>query len=275
VTTLSFIPSGRFVIEYAGELMTADDGHRIEEEYEDGVGCYIFYFKFRRSKLCIDSTRPAPNRPPGERLPEHMTPDTATMFEAYTKPWNKIGNHTEARAEGAMALSSPPVSQSSTTSNHSTASSVSTPSFSNPSTRSSSSSSPTSSNPSGRPPRMETLGYGIARYINHRRNPNLSPILVDCPSQAIRTSDYDASASQDDGNVGNTEKSESSLPSQCHSAAAGSCVRDGQLVLDRSAHYPRLCFYALRNISAGEELTIDYGDRDKGSLEAFPWLSQQ
>ena len=35
---------------------------------------------------------------------------------------------------------------------------------------------------------------------------------------------------------------------------------------------PHLCFFAKRNINAGEELLIDYGDRDRTRMEAFPWL---
>ena len=38
--------------------------------------------------------------------------------------------------------------------------------------------------------------------------------------------------------------------------------------------YPRLCFFANRAISGGEELTIDYGDRDSDSVKQHPWLMQ-
>lgn len=39
-----------------------------------------------------------------------------------------------------------------------------------------------------------------------------------------------------------------------------------------SAGKPRIVFYALRDISCGEELLIDYGDRTSKSLESNPWL---
>merc|ERR1711874_210682 len=35
---------------------------------------------------------------------------------------------------------------------------------------------------------------------------------------------------------------------------------------------PRLILKALRDIPAGTELLYDYGDRDKESLKAHPWL---
>ncbi|KNC83841.1 hypothetical protein SARC_03923 [Sphaeroforma arctica JP610] len=37
---------------------------------------------------------------------------------------------------------------------------------------------------------------------------------------------------------------------------------------------PRLCFFASRDISAGEELQYDYGDRRKEVIRAMPWLAQ-
>lgn len=35
---------------------------------------------------------------------------------------------------------------------------------------------------------------------------------------------------------------------------------------------PYLVFFASRKIEKGEEVTYDYGDRDKKNLKNFPWL---
>lgn len=35
---------------------------------------------------------------------------------------------------------------------------------------------------------------------------------------------------------------------------------------------PRLIIIAKRDIGAGEELTYDYGDRNKVTLQSHPWL---
>ena len=35
---------------------------------------------------------------------------------------------------------------------------------------------------------------------------------------------------------------------------------------------PRLCFFSKRQLQAGEELLIDYGDRSRENRDAFPWL---
>ena len=37
---------------------------------------------------------------------------------------------------------------------------------------------------------------------------------------------------------------------------------------------PRLYFVASRDLNPGEELTFDYGDTDRGSVQNFPWLLQ-
>jgi histone-lysine N-methyltransferase SETD8 len=37
-------------------------------------------------------------------------------------------------------------------------------------------------------------------------------------------------------------------------------------------HRPHLCLYALRDLAPGEELLFDYGERDKVTIAAFPWL---
>ncbi len=36
---------------------------------------------------------------------------------------------------------------------------------------------------------------------------------------------------------------------------------------------PRLVLFAKQDINVGEELLVDYGDRSKESLAAFPWLA--
>lgn len=35
---------------------------------------------------------------------------------------------------------------------------------------------------------------------------------------------------------------------------------------------PKICFFAKRSISVGEELLYDYGDRSPSSIKAYPWL---
>ena len=37
---------------------------------------------------------------------------------------------------------------------------------------------------------------------------------------------------------------------------------------------PRLCFFASADISPGEELLYDYGDKRKAAVAAHPWLTE-
>ncbi|KAK3084892.1 hypothetical protein FSP39_020927 [Pinctada imbricata] len=53
-----------------------------------------------------------------------------------------------------------------------------------------------------------------------------------------------------------------------HSKVAGNCHTK---LIDINQR-PYLILVASRDISAGEELLYDYGDRSKSSLESHPWL---
>ena len=85
------------------------------------------------------------------------------------------------------------------------------------------------------PPPVASLGYGFARYISHSKDsPNLRGRVINQPSVAIPTA----------------TTSRSPLP------------------FDSAKRYPRLCFFATRDIQAGEELTLSYGVVDHD----LPWL---
>lgn len=55
-----------------------------------------------------------------------------------------------------------------------------------------------------------------------------------------------------------------------HSKLGGNCCTK---IFEMNAK-PFLILCAARDIQAGEELTYDYGDRNKSSLESHPWLAQ-
>lgn len=84
--------------------------------------------------------------------------------------------------------------------------------------------------------RIESLGYGIARYVNHSVKPNLIARVINCakPSDCM-----------------DTESDGGSLPS----------------------HSPRLCFFATSDIEAGQPLTIHYHDHNEQTVEQNPWLN--
>jgi len=50
---------GDFVVEYAGDLITMEDGVKRESLYSEDVniGSYIYFFEFQGSKYCIDATK--------------------------------------------------------------------------------------------------------------------------------------------------------------------------------------------------------------------------
>jgi hypothetical protein len=270
VTTSSFIPQGAFVIEYAGALMTEEEGRQAEERYAEEVGCFSFYFRFKRKRLCIDSTAPAPGVRPGTNLAEHV-------------------------GEGMENVAPlPPSPLKRQTSNGSVGSSQSSPRKHVPAASSTVPASPPA-HPSTPPSaslhsekRLETLGYGFARYINHSRQPNLSAKIVDAPSSSIRTDRYPPRSESDleaeeqererrrkaqkkkarrknEGERKHREEDEEEEESMMDTAPSA-------VDLNLSKTYPRLCFYANRPILQDEELTIDYGDRDPESVADFPWL---
>jgi hypothetical protein len=402
VSSACHIPEGAFVLEYAGDLLTQEESVAAEERYYseysiDAVGCFMFWFQFKRKTYCIDSTCPAPNMQPGAKLPQHLNPGlplqlpkvqapvannsavaapSAAIEEATAVPMQTEEKSTPAPSPSSLsASSSPPVAPApSSTSAVVPAASIPTTVLSLPVPPPAAASS-SSSFPSGRlmsaaggvsSDRLETLGYGIARYINHSRTPNLFVRVLDCPSKHIRTSRFDgsvqdderkehikrvqaanqadklaakmqhhssngnghahassngqlhvsssATAMQTDDDAFEEERKDgggtqprphasagassaaaasvaaSSADSVASAAAAtapeasnGTAARastpsgsGGQSSVPLNLHrsYPRLCFFAQRPILRGEELTIDYGDRDKESIEQFPWLAR-
>lgn len=52
------ITKGKFIVEYAGDLMTMEDGVIRETEYTRNpeIGCYIYFFEFSGKRYCIDAT---------------------------------------------------------------------------------------------------------------------------------------------------------------------------------------------------------------------------
>jgi histone-lysine N-methyltransferase SETD8 len=54
-----------------------------------------------------------------------------------------------------------------------------------------------------------------------------------------------------------------------HSKLDGNC----QAKLFETAARPYIILVAARDIRVGEELTYDYGERDKSAIEAHPWLA--
>lgn len=59
-----------------------------------------------------------------------------------------------------------------------------------------------------------------------------------------------------------------------HSRRNPNCITRLVWVKDNDSKkpLPRLVIVAKRDINTGEELTYDYGDRDKSALEVHPWL---
>ncbi len=57
VRATTIIPAGMFLGYYMGELITATEAEAREDEYgTDSGNCYMFFFKWRNSKWCIDAT---------------------------------------------------------------------------------------------------------------------------------------------------------------------------------------------------------------------------
>ena len=54
-----------------------------------------------------------------------------------------------------------------------------------------------------------------------------------------------------------------------HSRITPNCVTKVMMVND----VPRIIIFANDVINPGEEITYDYGDRSKESLDAHPWLA--
>lgn len=54
-----------------------------------------------------------------------------------------------------------------------------------------------------------------------------------------------------------------------HSKLDGNC----QAKLFETSARPYIILVAVRDIHAGEELTYDYGERNKSAIEAHPWLA--
>lgn len=375
VSALSYIPKDSFVLEYAGDLLTNAESEEVEEAYYrehtlDTVGCYMFWFKFKRKIYCIDSTAPGPGEKPGTTLEQHLKPylpPLSPMGMQRSNSNQSLGSRSNSRngsptkhngtSTAAAAPMSPPPARSNASPSPAPASPapavaassswasaasaaaavaavIASPRSFSPSKPAASSSvvAPTpvlasvvpassvapgsmSAPPAPRsfaatparssssvsspppPPRLESLGYGYARYINHSRVPNLMVRVLDCPSDKIRTNRFNGAADpneeerkqhirrnenqakgkQQGDMMGEQEESKDGSGPSTSAAAAASAVRpDGTVLssvpLNLFKTYPRLCFFAARAISGGEELTIDYGDRDQDSIEQHPWL---
>ena len=52
IVSTHFIPTGTYVCEYAGELLTAEKAKEREVEYENNnhIGCYMYHFQFKGEK---------------------------------------------------------------------------------------------------------------------------------------------------------------------------------------------------------------------------------
>merc|ERR1711881_663683 len=52
------LTKGDFVVEYAGDLMSMEEGKDREAEYQKDseIGCYIYFFSFKGKRYCIDAT---------------------------------------------------------------------------------------------------------------------------------------------------------------------------------------------------------------------------
>jgi len=52
------LSKGDFVVEYAGDLMSLEEGKAKEDEYSEDaeIGCYIYFFSFKGKRYCIDAT---------------------------------------------------------------------------------------------------------------------------------------------------------------------------------------------------------------------------
>ncbi|XP_014235602.1 N-lysine methyltransferase KMT5A-like [Trichogramma pretiosum] len=58
VTTKDF-SKGEFVVEYHGELIDNNEAKKREKKYSKNkrIGCYMFYFQYKNSTLCVDATK--------------------------------------------------------------------------------------------------------------------------------------------------------------------------------------------------------------------------
>lgn len=58
VTAARVFRRGEFVTEYTGEILSATEAKRREEEYatDNRTGSYMFYFKHEEKRYCIDGT---------------------------------------------------------------------------------------------------------------------------------------------------------------------------------------------------------------------------
>jgi len=52
------LSKGDFIVEYAGDLMSLEEGKAKEDEYSEDaeIGCYIYFFSFKGKRYCIDAT---------------------------------------------------------------------------------------------------------------------------------------------------------------------------------------------------------------------------
>lgn len=53
------IKCGDFVLEYSGELLSFNEAKKRELFYgnQEGIGCYMYYFKYKDKKFCVDATK--------------------------------------------------------------------------------------------------------------------------------------------------------------------------------------------------------------------------
>ena len=262
VTTARCIPRDSFVCEYAGDLLSASQAARAHRHYAHvqtaageavDVGCYMFWFHFLHQELCLDATRP------DDEWPAVVGADSIPAVAPAT-----IASAHAAAASDAASLSSA-ASVPSTTS--AAAGSTATAPF----------------------------GFGVARYINHSRTPNLCARVIDCAAASItahrteRRRRRAAHASEARTRASEQLQGHAQAPHAASAAAVSSAPSgasddanddasypyhtDVDSTSAHAPHYPRLCFFAQRVISAGEELSIDYGVRDRDTIQHFPWLA--
>lgn len=249
VSTRSYIAPGAFVLEYAGELLTREEALKREEVYGDKLGCYMFYFRFKRKQFCVDATLPGFNWTPSHTVPSVQLHDSCLGFG-----WARLMNHSRSPCLLPKVLDCPPP--------------------------------PLCKEEVTEEAAMEKQRK-IAEALNKASKPSLtlsSTLITSSTPSNPPSSSSSSSSSSSPTSSSSTSTSASSSSTPPVSSLGGLSVKSVKtpyLYASQAAiaqlpagSYPRIIFFSSREIFPDEELTFDYGDRDPQSLVHFPWLGQ-
>eukprot|EP01111_Echinosteliopsis_oligospora_P012923 TRINITY_DN4508_c0_g1_i4.p2 TRINITY_DN4508_c0_g1~~TRINITY_DN4508_c0_g1_i4.p2 ORF type:complete len:121 (+),score=30.76 TRINITY_DN4508_c0_g1_i4:129-491(+) len=62
------IPTGRFICEYTGEIISEEEAIKREDDYslncaDETMACYMYFFQHAKKVMCVDAT--SPEKAPG------------------------------------------------------------------------------------------------------------------------------------------------------------------------------------------------------------------